>query len=256
MNRQLKKWLLRLTATGLLMAIILLIIVLNPVLTYAHHTKHEKFTVYHQQTLPPVFIKQLDLAHGLIKKSECYNPNLKLDICLNDGSIYPTLIQKLRGRAFAWGFYDKVVLQGSINYDDHTVELNGYKWNLHELLAHELVHCLQFDKFGLLNSNPLAGIPDWKWEGYAEYIARQSGEQKDLEKNLERLTNANKIDSTSWHIELADGTICPREYFNYLLLVQYCLDIRKMNYEQLLSDTTNESTIRQEMIFMGLQAKR
>ena len=248
MKQQFKKWLLRLTATGLLMIILLLIIVLNPVLTYAHHTKHTNFTIYHEQTLHPTFIKQLDHAHELIKKSEFYNPHLQLDICLNDGSVYPTLIQKLRGRAFAWGFYNKVVLQGAINYDDQTVELNGYKWNLHELLAHEITHCLQFDKFGLFNSNPLAGIPAWKWEGYAEYIARQSDAHGELAKNLDRLANANSIDENSWQITLADGTICPREYYNYLLLMQYCLDIKKMNYQQVLADTTSESIIHNEMM--------
>src|SRR5215213_7285386 len=127
MKQQFKKWLLRLTATGLLMAILLLIIILNPVLTYAHYTKHEKFIIYHEQTLRPAFVKNLRQAHELIKKSDCYNPNLQLDICLNDGSVYPALIQKLRGRAFAWGFYNKVLLEGSINYDYNTVELSGYK---------------------------------------------------------------------------------------------------------------------------------
>ena len=35
-------------------------------------------------------------------------------------------------------FIIKVVLQGTANYKDNYLELNGYKWNLTELLAHEL----------------------------------------------------------------------------------------------------------------------
>ena len=114
-------------------------------------------------------------------------------ICLNDGSNYPKLMQTIRGKAFAWGFYDKVVLQGTANYNYNYVELNGYKWNLTQLLAHEMTHCLQFDKLGLWKSNPIANIPNWKWEGYAEYVSRQNADQKNVSKNIAHLLRLRKI---------------------------------------------------------------
>ena len=40
----------------------------------------------------------------------------------------------MRGEAIAIGFYDKVVLQGTANYKANYIELNGYKWNLVQLL--------------------------------------------------------------------------------------------------------------------------
>lgn len=111
---------------------------------------------------------------------------------MNDGSVYPTLIRKLRGRAFAWGFYDKVVLQGKMNEKGNYLELNGYKWNLIQLLAHEMTHCVQYDKLGLWKSKPIASIPNWKWEGYAEFIARKNQDQTDLIRNIDRLEQAPK----------------------------------------------------------------
>jgi hypothetical protein len=36
-----------------------------------------------------------------------------------------------------------------------------------------MTHCYQYKKLGLLGSNPIANIPAWKWEGYAEYASRK-----------------------------------------------------------------------------------
>jgi hypothetical protein len=244
MKRQIKKWTLRLTATGLFIAGILSLIILNPILTYASKTTRSNYTIFHNKPIDQTLTITLDKVTKLLKTSEFYNPKLQLDICLNDGSIYPNLMQTIRGKAFAWGFYDKVVLQGKANYNDNYVELNGYKWNLTQLLVHEMTHCLQFDKLGLWKSNPIANIPNWKWEGYAEYISRQNTNQKNLIKNLNRLEQTNK---NSWEITFEDNTISPREYYNYWTLVQYCLDIKQMTYQELLSDTTSELNIRNEM---------
>ncbi len=245
MKRQIKKWAFRLTVTGLLIAGLLLVIVLNPFLTYANKTTHNNFTVYHNQQIDNLILGQLDQAQKIIKQSEFYNSNLQLDICLNDGSNYTKLVETIGGRAFARGFYDKVVLFGSTDYKNNFVELNGYKWNLTQLLAHEMTHCLQFDKLGLWKSKPLANIPKWKWEGYAEYVSRQSNDQKDLSKNIARLIETDK---NNWEVKFSDSTISSREYYDYWTLVQYCMDIKQMSYEKLLTDTTSEQNIRQEMM--------
>jgi hypothetical protein len=245
MKRQIKKWALRIAVTGLLIAGLLLIVVLNPILTYANKTTHHNFTIFHNTKLDPIITLQLDNARKLLETSEFYNDNLNFDICLNDGSKYPNIIKAIRGQAFAWGFYDKVVLQGNLNCKNNYIELNSYKWNFTQLLAHEMTHCLQFDKFGFWKSKPIANIDNWKWEGYAEYISRQNANQQDIIKNLDRL---NQTDQNNWEITFEDNFITPKEYYNYWTLVQYCFDIKKMNYKQLLTDSTSEEGIRQEMM--------
>ena len=245
MKRQITTWTLRLTATALLIAGLLLIIILNPILTYANKTTHNNFTVFHNKTFDPTLLTKLDQATELLKASEFYNPNLHFEVCLNDGSKYPKLIKTLRGQAFAWGFYDKVVLRGTANFKDNYVGLNGYKWNLTQLVAHEMTHCLQFDKLGFCKSKPIANIPNWKWEGYAEYISRQNADQKDLSKNIERLI---KTDKKKWEIKFADRSIAPREYYDYWTLIQYCIEIKKMTYKQILADTASEQIVKQEMM--------
>jgi hypothetical protein len=243
-NNTVKKWGLRIAVTGLLIAILLIVIVANPILLYAHQTVHNKHTIYHTTPLHPLLPSQLDEATALVKRSEFYNSNLALAICLNDGTNYTRLIKHLRGQAFAWGFHNKVVLQGSLHGDSNFVALHGYKWNWVQLLAHEMIHCYQFNQLGLWKSNPIANIPDWKWEGYAEYIARQYDSQKNLRINLQRLQQLKK---ESWAIVFEDSTIAPTAYYRAWLLVQYCMDIKQMSYQQLLADSTSEKAITNEM---------
>ncbi|MEJ7830179.1 MAG: hypothetical protein WKF91_18360, partial [Segetibacter sp.] len=174
MTNKIKQWILRLTATGLLIAGLLLAIILKPTLTYANKTTHNIYIIYHNKALDQALKTRLDQAIQLVSTSELYNQNLKLDICLNDGSKYPEIVATLGGRAFARGFYDKVVLFGKADFQNNFVELNRYKWNLTQLLAHEMTHCFQFDKRGFCKSKPIANIANWKWEGYPEYVARQN----------------------------------------------------------------------------------
>ena len=245
MKRKIKIWLFRIMVTGLFIAGLLLVIIINPFLTYANKTKHHNFSIYHNKSYDPKLNAILDQAEVLLKNSEIYHHNLQLDICLNEGSGYTNLIKAIRGQAFAWGFYDKVVLQGTMNCHENYLMLNDYKWNLTQLLTHEMIHCLQFDKYGIFKSKPLADIPNWKWEGYAEYIARQNVYQKDLKNNMKRLLESNQ---KQWDIMFEDSTISSREYYNYWILVQYCLDIKKMSYNELLIDKTNENALQTEML--------
>lgn len=240
-----KTWTYRLIATTVLIATLLLIIVVNPAITYANKTERNHYNIYRNQALPSSFMQSLDSATTLLQTSELYNNHYKLDICLNDGAIYPQLIETLCGQAFARGFYNKVVVNGNVNYQNSTVVLNGYNWQLTQLLTHEIIHCLQFKKLGFWHSNPIVNIPNWKWEGYAEYIARQKTEQKNLADNITLLQHS---DAKKWAIHLSDSTIAPREYFHYLTLVQYCLKVRKMTFNQLLVDTTSEQTVNANMM--------
>ncbi len=247
MKRSLKKWGLRLLATCITCFVLLLIIVLNPLLTYANKTTHENYTIYHNKIYDKALTTQLDAATTLISTSEIFDPQLKLDICLNDGSKYPAIINKLKGPAFAFGFYNKVVLLGNANAADNFVELNGYKWNMQQLLAHEIVHCLQYHDLGFWKSNPVANIPNWKWEGYPEYVARQSADQLNIIANIDRLLAAEKTGHNGW-VSFADGTGTVIAYYKSWLMIQYCMTIKKMSWKQLIADQATEQNVYSEMM--------
>lgn len=247
MKKQIKKWIFRLTVTALFTVGCLVVIILNPALVYANKTTYNNYVIFHNRPLDKAFLFQIDEATRLAGRSEYYNPGVKLDICLNDGSMYPAVIQRLFGRGFGWGFYNKVVLGGTVHYKENYDEINGYKWNLTQLLAHEMMHCFQFDKRGFRRSHPVAKIQHWKWEGYPEYIARQHADQKDLVQNIHRLIAAEHTDNNGW-MQFLDSTGCVISYCNMWLLVQYSMDIKKMSYDQVIDDTTREETVRQQMM--------
>ncbi|MGB3586429.1 MAG: collagenase [Tunicatimonas sp.] len=238
MKQTIRKWMLRLSATGILSAGFLVGIVMNPAILYANQTTVGNHTIYHDAPLNEAFFLLLGDALSSIKQSDLYHKNIALDICLDDGSYYPILMEKVRGRAFGWGFSDKAVLKGTLNYEANTIEKSGYKWNLSQLIAHEATHCLQFLKFGLWGANPIAGHPHWKWEGYAEYVSRKVGAQQNLVSRITQKIKQEQADPDGWEITFDDGTIAPRSYYQGWLLVQYCLDIKEISYENLLDDTT------------------
>ncbi|RYF90539.1 MAG: hypothetical protein EOO03_03515 [Chitinophagaceae bacterium] len=148
-----------------------------------------------------------------------------------------------------------MVLLGNLNAANNYVELNGYKWNLTQLLAHEMMHCFQYKDLGFRKSNPVAGIPSWKWEGYPEYIARQNEDQVNLLKNIDHLIATEKTDHNGW-INFADETGTVIEYYKSWLLVKYCLDIKKQSWNQLLNDKTSDAAIHAEMMHWYQLQKR
>lgn len=242
-----KKWFLSLLASGGLLLLGLVALLLNPGLLYAHHTTTRQLTIYHNQPLDPVLLQRLEQARTLVQPSEVFAEALRLEVCLNDGSWYPRLVQTIWSPAFAWSFYNKVVLNGEADARANRLTFRTYAWNLTGLVAHEMTHCYQFHRFGLWHSNPLARHPTWKWEGYAEYAARCPPGAQSLRQRVARLQRAEQAAPNRWDIQLADSSCTSREYFAYLVLTQYCLDVKHLTLQQLLRDTTSERAIRQQL---------
>ena len=247
MKQSIKKWTLRLSVSGLLLLVLLASFILNPSFLYAHKTIIGNNTIYHNAPIDSIVKIRLQDASEIIKSSELYDANLKYDICLNDGSFYPEFIHSLFDDPFIATFYNKIIFWGVINFKDNYGLDNGHKWNMAQAIAHAQIHCLQFNKLGLWKSNPLAGQPNWKWEGYAEYIARKQSINNNLKTNLYNLVKAEKLQNNNW-IEFSDSTGSSILFYKRRLMVQFCAEVKKMNFEQLLEDTATEEIIMTEMM--------
>ena len=248
MKKKFKKWMFRLMVTGLFLFGLLVTFMLSPILLYANKTKVGNYSIYHNKTINKDFIRHLEQSNIIIKSSELYNPNLKIDVCLKDGSNYPGLIKFVLGKDFLSSFYNKIILTGdSVNYNNNYIQLDGHKWNLTQMLAHAQVHCLEFNTYGLWQSNPIAKHPVWKWEGYPEYVARQNSDQVNLQTNIEKLLQAERINNNGW-MKFADSTETLIVFEEYRLLIKYCIEIKKMTFIELMKDTAKEENLRQQMI--------
>ncbi len=247
MKRMIKKWVLRITFVALISIVTIVLTILNPGVLYANKTEFGNFTVYHNSELSGDFETLINDAHQSLKKSELYDDDFKIRMCLNDGSYYPAFVEMLFGRAFGWGGHNLTVFYGEANYEENYTEINGYRWNLKQLFAHELTHCYQVNYFGFWNSNPIADFPIWKWEGYAEYVSRKEGNQKNLVSNIKRYRQSIEKGKNSWSIEFSDGTMAPKDYYENWMLLQYCLEVKGMNYSGVLETELDREVLFAEM---------
>ena len=248
MKTKFKRWIFRLAVTGLFLIALLVTFMLTPILLYANKTVTGNYSIYHNKPLNPNLAFRLEQSISLVKTSELYDPKLKMDVCLKDGSKYPGLVEKVLGRDLLSSFYNKIVFTGDeVNFDRNYIQLYNRKWNLTEMLAHAQVHCLEFNKYGLWKSNPIGKHPEWKWEGYPEYIARQNAQLGNLQAGIKALLKTEGDNDTGW-MTLPDSTETLVHYFKYRLLMQYCLEVKKMTFVYLLQDTTREETVRLEMM--------
>jgi len=248
MKKQSEKWVFRLIVTGLFLLGLLITFMLNPILLYANKTTIGNYSIYHNNALDKNFRQRLGQSNIINKSSELYDPNLKIDVCLKDGSSYPKLIKAVLGRDFLSSFYNKIIFTSdTVNYSDNYIQLDGHKWNLTQMLAHAQAHCLEFNQYGLWQSNPIAKHPVWKWEGYPEYVARQNSDQVNLQTNIKKLLEAENTTNNGW-MKFADSTETLIAFNEYRLLIQYCIQIKRMTFVELMKDTTQEKTVRQQMI--------
>jgi hypothetical protein len=123
--------------------------------------------------------------------------------------------------------------------------------NLTYLLAHEMIHCLQTKKYGILKFNPFRHPESWKLEGYPEYISRKtelSSNDYSLTSEIERYINLENKATDIWILAKEDGCEVPNYYYKGRLMMEYLIDIKHRTYDQILRDTVSENTIFEEMI--------
>jgi hypothetical protein len=255
MTNTFKKVTFSLFTSGLLVSVVLVLLLLNPTFLYAHRTTTPHHIIYHNQPLDPALLPRLAQAQAIVQQSNWFDSTLRLNICLNDGSPYSSLVEKVAGPAFGWSISRTVVLNGEVNPRANYVSFHGYKWNFVQLFAHESVHCYQLRRLGIWRVNPVIHYPTWKMEGYAEYIARRGTNYPCLRQQVQQLNQAQKATPNDWGITLSDSTSASREYATYLVLTTYCLDVRKMTYQQLIADTTSEQVVYRQLISWYQQEK-
>ena len=215
-------------------------LMLNPQMLYAKKTSYKQATVYYQDLYPSSFDQSLEQAFELTRKSELCDTSFRFHIFMNDGRSVSPILKKLLGDAFAWGYYNNVVLSGKMDAANQFIELNGRQRHLTRTLAHEMIHDLQARRFGLFHSRPLKNIPLWKWEGYPEYIAYRSSVKDEKKILLDNITRLVSLGDGSWspvEIDIDEGkSFAGLDYFRWWLMIKYLVDIRQMRYECILEE--------------------
>jgi hypothetical protein len=119
------------------------------------------------------------------------------------------------------------------------------------MIAHEMTHCLQANRYGLLKFNPFKHPEFWKLEGYPEYISTQKelpGKDYGLTSDLEKYLSLESNATSNLILSEEGGCEVPDYYYKGKLMIEYLMDVRHFSYDQVLKDTISENILFHEMI--------
>ncbi len=225
---------------------------LNPQIMFANKQDYNGVTVYSQEKYDTSYNKVIDKALSLVRKSELYDSAFRMDIFINDGSRFPKILKELYGEAYAWGYHNNVILNGTPDKTFQWIRLNGYYRQMARTVAHEMIHCYQYHALGLFHSRPFKNIPVWKWEGYAEYVCYRSStkdEKNILLQNIKRLQSYNRENFLYAETIVDEGpTFVGTEYLKFWVMVKYLMDVKGLSFKQILDDNITDTATYEEMI--------
>ena len=230
-------------------------IILFPQKLFANKLKYKEFTVCSNDKIDDDIKIVLDNAMGLVQKSELYDSSYKYNIILCYNTFYNKIDNKIFGtgpaaRSRLHNVIIKVRIDPKNNLAFPTFH-KACKVNLTEIIAHEMIHCLQAHKYGILKFNPFKHPEFWKLEGYPEYISKQNGLSSvgyNLSSDINRYVDLKSKATDIWISSEEGGCEVPDYYYKGKLMMEYLMNIKHLSYDQILKDTLSESTVYQEMI--------
>ncbi len=230
-------------------------IILFPQRLFANKMKYKEFTVCSNTKINNYIKIVLDNAMNLVQKSELYDSTYKYNIILCNNSVYNKIDDQLLGEGpTARVTMNNVIIKVGIDPKSNLAFPTFHKVckvNLTELIAHEMIHCLQANKYGILKFNPFKHPEFWKLEGYPEYISKQpelSSKGYSLTGDIDHYVTLETKATDIWILSEEGGCEVPNYYYKGRLMMQYLIDIKHLSYDQILKDTVSESIVYQEMI--------
>lgn len=227
------------------------ILLANPQLVYAQKTMMGQVAIFHNVPLEEEASEVVRAAINQIAQSNLYQPDIQIELCLNENSSYPDLHPFSRGTAYS--FWNKAVIyRCQPDFPSHTATFqwpeNQYElrtFDLQWLIAHEFMHVLQYNWMPLLAMRE----PFWKVEGHAEYISRGFKNDGELRRKVSRLLSEKDMPHVGIPVfPLENGTLQNLSYFKYALMFQYLIEVDSLTLEEVFNDLRSEGEVYHAMI--------
>lgn len=152
--------------------------ILNPQMVFSHSVTHKNYTLHAFEPLPPATTNVLERADQLLQSSEIFNrdDHQHIYLCNSPGWLRAYFIrpaQCVYGFAYPTGhiFLGNASIEQDLGWK--TCSTNRVR-SLSGLIAHEVTHNLIRHRIGHWRA---FWLPEWKNEGYAEYIAMHGQEE-------------------------------------------------------------------------------
>ncbi len=217
--------------------IIYVFLILFPQVLFANVLEYKGFAVYyHSDELKIENIKNiLDKSQKLLTKSELYDnsKSQKIFICNSYNEFSFFALTSKRAFAVNLPIIQNIFLSKSF-FLKNTIVRNGETNNLRKLSAiitHETTHSLLENKLGFLKFKLL---PNWKNEGYCDYIAQ--GSSYNQEKGMKEICNGSETQNS-----------LSFKYFKYRMLTKYLFEENNISIEKFLKNDFNLKELNENM---------
>ena len=228
---------------------VLLALILYPQNLFAKRVDHRNLRIYTDRALHREYKRIFDDALALARRSELYEEHLTFDVFLAHKSFYNALDTRVFGRALARSVDNNVILKVEVDFKNNLLVGPSNTRNLIKTIAHEIIHCLQLEKYGILKFNPLSPPEVWIREGYPEYMVNslEQGRTVDrLKSQVTRLLDYQK--SGALWVEITPGQFDPLSYFKGQVLIGFLMDINEMTYDEIINGNLNEADTYDQMM--------
>ncbi len=203
------------------------LILLFPQILFSNSLTHKNFTVYYHSEKPDIakLTAILDKSLTLLSSSNIFDPKIEQKIFLCDDYSEFTLFAPRSRKAFAVNYpITQNIFLSRSDIAKNEIKRNGPENNTRTLsgvIAHETIHSVLEDKLGLIKYKML---PNWKNEGYCDYVAKGSSYD-------EKLGWAQICEDDLEEVEVPSFA-----YFEYKTYVHYLLDEEKVALDSFLTE--------------------
>src|SRR6266852_5553928 len=206
---------------------------------FAHVYSYKNFRVYTREPLDDRARVQLDIVAQRLATSEINDPAITHRVFVAGTSNWYTFFNGPYRRAMGrmYEFHNSLFVPQLDLASGKIVHFDGRRAPMAWILAHEMTHTLTQKKLGIIC---MWRLPFWKKEGYAEYVAH--GRTVPLIEDLRMLDSL-----TSNVIPMGAGYDVPRQYFEAELLWRYLIEVRKLGFQEVMSDSIELNAVETEM---------
>lgn len=243
------KWILILFAVGIAIEGIRSIPLLFPYPFFAHNMTLGGFTFYANTDFNSTFRSGIKDSIDRIKQSKLYEPSRHHRVFICEKESRYAFFSALAGRnKFSQGinveptgniFISKPFIE-SIRIDYGAAYANTLlEGSVSHIIAHEVTHTLITDSIGYWKSKKL---PNWKKEGYAEYVASQRA-------SLIPDNHAQLAFEFERFLSLDTRSISPirLHYLESKLLIHYLIHVQNMSMGSIFHDAIDEETVASDL---------
>jgi len=230
----------------------LVTVILFPQPLFSHSYEYKNFEIYSNTPIDQTgFNEAIDQAIENLQESELYDADYQYDVFIAHQSIFNKIDDVVLGRwSVARAIDNNVIIKRKVEVEGGIVQNDQNQFSLVYVLAHEMTHCLQENKYGKWMFNPFNHPPMWKLEGYPEYLGRRvqlEDEAYSLVKGIEHfllLTDKNNNEI----LQITENESTPYIYYKGRLMVEYLMDIKGLSYDEIIDESIDEGIVYTEMI--------